>query len=213
MALLHSSQHPQEPAPCCHLCPKPARPAPCSFCTAQPCAMATSSVPHRGTPARPSTRSISPLGPCTLHASSPRYARAAGPTLARWQPQSRSYLALIKNIPRRKEPKGHFLPAAPGWRGFEGCRPRPVKRAAHRRLRLWPDCGSSAPRGLFLAPVKKEKLEAGRCQAGPPGSGGRPGRPPPAPLARVPLREGDGRLAPVPAPVGNNKRDADPRAP
>lgn len=55
------------------------------------------------------------------------------------------------------------------------------------------------------------QLDPGTAMAG--GSGGCPGRPPPAPLARVPSREGDGRLAPVPAPVGNNKRDADPRAP
>lgn len=45
------------------------------------------------------------------------------------------------------------------------------------------------------------------------GSRARPGHPPPAPLACVPTREGDGCLALVPAPVGNNKRDADPRAP
>ena len=63
-------------------------------------------------------------------------------------------------------------------------------------------------------------LEAGSVQAGAwlgpgavmaDGSGAHPGRPPPAPLAHVPSQ--DGRLAPVPALVGNNKRDADPRAP
>lgn len=54
-------------------------------------------------------------------------------------------------------------------------------------------------------------LDPGAVMAG--GSGRRPGCPPPAPLAHVPSQEGDGRLAPVPAPVGNNKRDTDPRAP
>lgn len=169
--------------------------------------MVTSSIPSRGTPARPSNRSISPLGLCTPHASSPRRARAAGPALAQWQPQSRSYLALIKNIPHRKEPKGRFLPATPGWRGFEGCRPRPVKRAAHRRLRLRPDRGSSAPQGLFLAPVKKEKLEAGRCQAGPRGGDGRwlrraPRPPSTCPAGPCPLAGGGRAPGPRPSPGG-----------
>lgn len=36
-SLLRSSEHPQKPAPHCHLCPEPACPGPCNFRTAQPC--------------------------------------------------------------------------------------------------------------------------------------------------------------------------------
>lgn len=160
--------------------------------------------------------------PCTLRASSPCRTHTTSPALAQLQLQSRSYLALIKNIPHLKEPKGCFLSTALSWRGFEGCRPHPAKYAGHHRLRPRPDGGHSATQGLFLVPVKKERQGAGgrqcaaRYPAGPRGGNGsraRPGHSPPAPLACVPTRDGDGCLALVPAPVGNNKRDADPRAP
>lgn len=155
----------------------------------------------------------SPPEPYTLRASSPCRTHAAGPALARSQLQSRSYLALIKNIPRWKEPKGCFFPAAPGWRGFEGCRPRPAKCTAHRRLRPQPDCGSSAPRGLFLAPVKKEKQgaggrqRAGRCPAGPRDGDGRWLRrvhwpPSTCPAGPCPLAGGGRAPGPRPSPGG-----------
>lgn len=114
----------------------------------------------QGSPAQPSTCGTFSPGPRTLRASSPCCTHVAGPALARSQLQSRSYLTLIKNIPGWKEPKGHFLPAAPGWRGSEGCRSRPAQCAAHRRLRPRPDRGSSAPWSLFLAPVKRRGSSA-----------------------------------------------------
>lgn len=120
---------------------------------------------------------------------------------------------LIKNIPR-KEPKGCFLPAAPGWHGFEGCCPHPTKSTAHR---------SSGPQGLFLAPAKKDwegaggRQHAGRCLD--PGammassSSWCPSHPPPALLASVPLREGDRRLAPSQPRWGTIRGTLTPRRP
>lgn len=86
------------------------------------------------------------------------------PTLAQSQLQSHSYLALNKNIPRLKEPKGRFISTALSWCGSEGCHPHPAKRAGHHRLRPRPDRGHSATQGLFLAPVKKERTGAGGRQ-------------------------------------------------
>lgn len=102
--------------------------------------------------------------PCIPCARSLCCTHAADPALAQSQLQSRSYLVLIKNIPRLEEPKGCFLSIALSWRGFEGCRPHPAKYAGHHRLRLRPDHGHSATQGLFLVTAKKERPGAGGRQ-------------------------------------------------
>ncbi|XP_055668211.1 uncharacterized protein LOC114011294 [Falco peregrinus] len=178
-------------------------------------ATATGSFPSP-TPRDPSlAEHLQHLFPQAMHPAceQPMSQPRASPALAQLQLQSRSYLVLIKNIPHWKEPKGRFLPAAPGWRGFEGCHPHPAKHAAHCCLRPWPGCSRAAPWGLFLVPVKKERQStggrqrAGRCPAGPCNGNGQwlwrvPWPPSTCPAGPRPLVGGGQAPGPCPSPGG-----------